>query len=101
MIRLDRRQFVESSAAVVVLGGAMGSLALPPSARGEAPLMRRQAPGFHRSQIGQFEIIALSDGFSNYQRKASPRMRRRRSVRIILRRASFRRTNSASRRRRY
>jgi glyoxylase-like metal-dependent hydrolase (beta-lactamase superfamily II) len=63
MIRLNRRQFVESSAAAVVLGGAMGSLALPPSSRGEAPFMRRQAPGFHRSQIGQFEIIALSDGF--------------------------------------
>jgi glyoxylase-like metal-dependent hydrolase (beta-lactamase superfamily II) len=35
---------------------------LPTPVSGEAPMVRSQAPGFHRLMVGDFEVTALSDG---------------------------------------
>lgn len=47
----------------LLLAGALSSLiALPATARAEAPMVRTQAPGYYRMMLGDFEITALSDG---------------------------------------
>ncbi|MEP6503015.1 MAG: MBL fold metallo-hydrolase, partial [Betaproteobacteria bacterium] len=45
----------------IALGGTALSLALA-AASAAAPQVRTQAPGFHRTMLGDFEITALSDG---------------------------------------
>ncbi|RIX71958.1 MBL fold metallo-hydrolase [Acidovorax cavernicola] len=47
-----------SLAVALALGGAV----LAPLAHAAAPMVKTQAPGFHRLMIGSFEVTALSDG---------------------------------------
>ena len=44
--------------AAALLGGAVFST----TAAAEAPMVKTQAPGFHRLMLGDFEVTALSDG---------------------------------------
>lgn len=41
-----------------------GALALNSAAYAEAPKIKTEAPGFYRTMVGNFEVIALSDGIN-------------------------------------
>ena len=41
---------------------AIGGLTLSAPAQAEAPMAKTQAPGFHRTFVGDFEVTAISDG---------------------------------------
>jgi hypothetical protein len=50
-------------------------------ARAGAPMQKGQAPGFYRMKLGDFEVVALSDGTVNLEvRKLLTNTRRRRST---------------------
>lgn len=54
------KRTLTSMATAVALGGMAATFA--PAAFAEAPMVKTQAPGFHRILLGDFEITALSDG---------------------------------------
>ena len=39
--------------------------AIPAATSAEAPQQKRQAPGFYRMMVGDFEVTALSDGLAD------------------------------------
>jgi glyoxylase-like metal-dependent hydrolase (beta-lactamase superfamily II) len=53
-----RRTIPTAFAAALWLAGA----AFAPAAQAEAPMVKTQAPGYHRMMLGDFEVTALSDG---------------------------------------
>jgi glyoxylase-like metal-dependent hydrolase (beta-lactamase superfamily II) len=55
---LDRRTFLQLSAAAGLCGAALPSF----PALAKAPLRGKQAPAFYRFKVGEFEVTALSDG---------------------------------------
>jgi len=57
MTSLTRRGLLASSAAI-----AAGSL-VAPAAHAAAPASGKQAPGFYRYKVGDFEVTAFNDGF--------------------------------------
>jgi glyoxylase-like metal-dependent hydrolase (beta-lactamase superfamily II) len=57
MTALTRRSVLGSTAAI-----AAGSL-IAPTARAVAPASGKQAPGFYRYKVGDFEVTAFNDGF--------------------------------------
>jgi len=57
MTALTRRGLLASSAAI-----AAGSL-VAPAAHAVAPASGKQAPGFYRYKVGDFEVTAFNDGF--------------------------------------
>jgi glyoxylase-like metal-dependent hydrolase (beta-lactamase superfamily II) len=61
MTQLSRRGLLAGTAAVTA-ATAIGPLAAPTPARAAAPLAGKQAPGFYRYKLGDFEITALYDG---------------------------------------
>ena len=52
------RVFSSLFAAAMLAAGTVGA----PLAFAEAPMVKSQAPGFHRVMLGDFEVTALSDG---------------------------------------
>ncbi len=55
---LSRRSLMAAGSAAL----AAGSLGAPSPARAAAPLVGKQAPGFYRFKVGDFEVTALHDG---------------------------------------
>ena len=50
-------QFSALLTALALAGGTFSTIALA-----EAPMVKTQAPGYHRTMLGDFEVTALSDG---------------------------------------
>lgn len=46
----------------LVVAALLGAGTYAPMALAEAPMVKSQAPGFHRVMLGDFEVTALSDG---------------------------------------
>jgi len=57
MIQLTRRSMLAGAA-----GAAVASAAFPTMLRAAAPTAGKQAPGFYRYKVGDYEITQLSDG---------------------------------------
>jgi len=57
MTALTRRMLLSSAAAVTA-----GSL-IAPATHATAPASGKQAPGFYRYKVGDFEVTAFNDGF--------------------------------------
>ena len=53
---LDRRTFLQIAAA------GLGAAAIPLQIHAKAPQQNRQAPGYYRFDVGDFEVTALNDG---------------------------------------
>ena len=60
MTELSRRSLLTGAAAITTAALAMPGGATP--ARGAAPPTGKQAPGFYRYKIGDFELTQISDG---------------------------------------
>src|SRR5919201_4584943 len=58
MTELTRRHIVAASA--IAAAGALAPFAPPVHAA--APLVGRQAPGFYRCKVGEFEVTVVNDG---------------------------------------
>lgn len=55
--------FIRRIAAVMALGAAAAlGLGTAPQAQGAAPMVKKQAPGYYRMMLGDFEVTALLDG---------------------------------------
>ncbi|KVD46934.1 MBL fold metallo-hydrolase [Burkholderia sp. ABCPW 11] len=54
---INRRTFVTAVACLCTTGSLF-----PASVFAKAPLIKTQAPGYHRALVGDFEVTALSDG---------------------------------------
>ncbi|MFE8070705.1 MBL fold metallo-hydrolase [Marinobacteraceae bacterium S3BR75-40.1] len=48
--------------AIRIVGGLLGGLVLAGAVHAEAPMVKKQAPGYYRTMLGDFEVTALSDG---------------------------------------
>ncbi|HBK07965.1 MAG TPA: MBL fold metallo-hydrolase [Acetobacteraceae bacterium] len=55
-VRLNRRGLLAGTAA------AIGAAALPGGSRASVPLSGKQAPGFYRVKLGEYEVTILNDG---------------------------------------
>src|SRR3954470_23510114 len=58
MIELTRRSLLAGTA----VAGAALSLGMPLMARAAAPAAGKQAPGFYRYKVGDYEVTAIADG---------------------------------------
>jgi glyoxylase-like metal-dependent hydrolase (beta-lactamase superfamily II) len=61
------RQGARSMRFGVLLAGAclLGAVTLPLVSHARAPMVKTQAPGYHRLMVGDFEVTVLSDGTAN------------------------------------
>src|SRR6516164_1880967 len=59
MTELTRRRIVAAAGATAA-AGALAPFA--PPAQAAAPLAGRQAPGFYRCKVGEFEVTVVNDG---------------------------------------
>jgi glyoxylase-like metal-dependent hydrolase (beta-lactamase superfamily II) len=50
------------AAAAALACGLTAGLAFTPAASAQTPMVKTQAPGFHRTFVGDFEVTAISDG---------------------------------------
>jgi hypothetical protein len=51
-----------SSASAIAVLVAIAGIVLPTGTFAAAPMVKTQAPGYHRVMLGDFEVTALSDG---------------------------------------
>jgi glyoxylase-like metal-dependent hydrolase (beta-lactamase superfamily II) len=57
-MKISRRTLLAAAPAAL----AVGSVGLPAPAQAAAPMVGKQAPGFYRFKVGEFEVTALLDG---------------------------------------
>ena len=62
MTELTRRRIVAAAAASAATGALAPFDPPAPPAQAAAPLAGRQAPGFYRCKVGEFEVTVVNDG---------------------------------------